>query len=134
VARAKRESLAAAIQNNITWVGTAGLVEGVSVLLQFASYAFIEVVIAISIKRAGIVLSVFFGWLFFRERGITDKLIAASVMFAGVLILYLPLTTGQAAALALLVLAGMGPALYLTRHRAKAGTGPGASVAQREAK
>ena len=31
------------------------------------------------------------GWLFFREREITDKVIAASVMFCGVLILYLPL-------------------------------------------
>jgi uncharacterized membrane protein len=40
----------------------------------------------VSIKRAGIVLSVFAGWLFFREREITDKVIAASVMFCGVLI------------------------------------------------
>ena len=32
------------------------------------------------------------GWLFFRERGITDKVIAATVMFCGVLILYLPVT------------------------------------------
>ena len=52
--------------------------------------------ITVSIKRAGIILAVFAGWLFFREREITDKVIAASVMFCGVLILYLPLTPVEA--------------------------------------
>jgi EamA domain-containing membrane protein RarD len=55
------------------------------------------------------VLSVLAGWLFFHERNITDKLIAACVMFCGVLILYLPLPPLQAVSITVLTLAG-------TRH------------------
>jgi len=89
----------------------------VSLLFQLASYAYIAVVITVSIKRAGILLSVFAGWLFFRERGITDKVIAASVMFCGVLILYLPLTAWQTVALMAITLGAMAIALYCTRER-----------------
>ncbi len=114
----KREPVSAGIRNNVLWVATAGALDGVALLLQFASYRYIDVVITISIKRAGIVLSVFSGWLFFRERRITDKLIAASVMFAGVLILYLPLTAAQAAAMMVLTLIAMLAALRVTRQAA----------------
>ena len=62
------------------------------------------------------VLSVFAGWLFFREREITDKAIAASVMFCGVLILYLKVTPVEAFAVVAATLGGMSIALYLTRH------------------
>jgi drug/metabolite transporter (DMT)-like permease len=75
------------------------------------------VVVAVSIKRAGIILSVLAGWLFFREREITDKVIAASVMFCGVLILYLPLTVAQSWGMLALTLAGMSLALYVTRNQ-----------------
>ena len=85
-----------AARGNVKWISLAGSSDAVSLLFQLASYAYIAVVITVSIKRAGIVLSVFAGWLFFREREITDKVIAASVMFCGVLILYLPLTALQA--------------------------------------
>ena len=44
------------------------LEDAVSLLFQLASYAYLVVPITVSIKRAGIVLSVFAGWLFFRER------------------------------------------------------------------
>jgi uncharacterized membrane protein len=98
------------------WISLAGILDAVSLLFQLASYAYIAVVITVSIKRAGIILAVFSGWLFFHERGITDKVIAASVMFCGVLILYLPLSPLQAAGLTLLTLAGMALALYLTRN------------------
>ncbi len=117
LALARHEPLAGALGANAKWIGTAGAAEGVSVLLQFASYAFVDVVIAVSIKRAGIVLAVLFGWLFFREREVTDKLIATSVMFAGVLILYLPLTAAQTIVVCAAALAAMGIALYATRHR-----------------
>jgi drug/metabolite transporter (DMT)-like permease len=88
------------------------LSDAVSLLFQLASYTYIAVVITVSIKRAGIILAVLAGWLFFHERGITDKLIASSVMFCGVLILYLPVTGVQAAMLTLGTLAGMAAALY----------------------
>ena len=114
--RIQRGDFAAAARANWTWISLAGLLDAVTLLFQLASYAYIAVVITVSIKRAGIILAVFSGWLFFRERGITDKVIAASVMFCGVLILYLPLSPLQAAALTLFTLAGMALALYWTRN------------------
>ena len=115
LALVKHEDFRVALRNNVWWIATAGILDAVAMLLQFASYRYIDVVIAVSIKRAGIVLSVFFGWLFFRERGITDKLIAASVMFAGVLILYLPVTAWQAVLAAAVTLIFMQMALHWTR-------------------
>ena len=91
-----------------------------SLLFQLASTRTFAVVITVSIKRAGIVLSVFAGWLFFREREITDKVIAATVMFCGVLILYLPVTPAAAFAIVAATLAGMSMALYATRREEKA--------------
>jgi drug/metabolite transporter (DMT)-like permease len=114
---ARHENIFGAIRKNVWWIGAAGLLDGVSLLLQFAAYKYIDVVITVSIKRAGIVLAVFSGWLFFHERGITDKIIAASIMFAGVLILYLPLTPVQAIAMSALALLAMALALYLTRNQ-----------------
>ncbi|HEY3835284.1 MAG TPA: hypothetical protein VGL72_01875, partial [Bryobacteraceae bacterium] len=110
-------SFGAAARGNWTWISLAGLLDAVSLLFQLASYTYIAVVITVSIKRAGIILAVFSGWLFFHERGITDKVIAASVMFCGVLILYLPVSPLQATLIAMPTLAGMGLALYLTRER-----------------
>ena len=107
----------AAARSNLGWIFLAGALDAVSLLFQLASYAYIAVVITVSIKRAGILLSVFSGYLFFRERGITDKVIAASVMFCGVLILYLPLTTREALGMTAATLAGMSLALYLTRNQ-----------------
>jgi drug/metabolite transporter (DMT)-like permease len=60
---------------------------------------------------------VFSGWLFFKERGITDKVIAATVMFCGVLILYLPVTVWQAAGIFTATISGMALAFYLTRNQ-----------------
>src|SRR5215831_5659774 len=111
----QKSDFRSAIRGNVKWVSLAGLSDAVSLLFQLASYTYLAVVITVSIKLAGIVLAVVAGWLFFRERGITDKLIAASVMFCGVLILYLPLTLAQASALAVLALVAMSVALYATR-------------------
>lgn len=115
---ARRESFQSALRGNIVWVSAAGALDGISLLLQFASYHYIDVVISISIKRAGIVLAVFFGWLFFKERGIPDKVIASSVMLVGVLIIYLPVNRWQGLTMTVLALAGAAVALYLTRGQA----------------
>jgi len=114
----QRADFRAAIRSNVKWVSLAGLSDAVSLLFQLASYSFLAVVITVSIKRAGIILAVAAGWLFFHEREITDKLIATAIMFCGVLILYLPLTAVPAISLTLLTLAGMTAALYFTRHQA----------------
>jgi uncharacterized membrane protein len=115
--RLQNADFGAAARGNWKWISLAGLSDAVSLLFQLASYTYLAVAITVSIKRAGIVLAVLSGWLFFREKGITDKVIAASVMFCGVLILYLPLDSVQAAVLTLATLAGMAVALYATRHQ-----------------
>lgn len=117
LAKSQKGDFAAAARGNAKWIVLAGLFDAVSLLFQLASYAYIPVVITVSIKRAGIVLSVFAGWLFFREREITDKVIAASVMFCGVLILYLKVTPVTAFAMVAATLAGMSIALYATREK-----------------
>ncbi len=99
------------------WIVLAGVGETAVNLLQFSSHNFIDVVITISLKRAGIVLSVLMGWLVFKERDITDKLIAATVMVAGALMFYLPLTITQSLIVTLITLIGMGIALYVTRNQ-----------------
>lgn len=118
LARMQRCDLAAAGRGNLRWIALAGLCDAVSLLFQLASYAYLAVVITVSIKRAGIVLAVLAGWLFFREKEITDKVIAASVMFCGVLILYLPLGLVSALAMVAGTLLGMSFALYATRKPA----------------
>ena len=115
--KSQKGDFAAAAKGNMKWIVLAGTCDAVSLLFQLASYAYIPVVITVSIKRAGIVLSVFAGWLFFREREITDKVIAASVMFCGVLILYLKVTPVEALVIVAATLAGMSMALYATREK-----------------
>jgi uncharacterized membrane protein len=115
---ARRESFAPALGGNMLWITAAGVMDGISLLLQFASYHYIDVVISVSIKRAGIVLAVFFGWLFFRERGIPDKVIGSSVMLMGVLIIYLPVSGLQSLAITCISLTAAAIALYMTRRPA----------------
>ena len=100
------------------WAILGGILDAAALLLQFVTYSYLAVVITISIKRAGIVLSVLAGWLVFKERNITDKLIAAAGMLGGVLIIYLPLNVLHSALLAGSVLIGMAVALYATHQQA----------------
>lgn len=99
------------------WAMLAGALEAVALLFQLTSHNYIDVVITISIKRAGIILTVLLGWLIFKERDIGDKLIAASVMLVGVLIIYLPLTFFQGTMIAVAALAVMSLMLYLIPPR-----------------
>jgi drug/metabolite transporter (DMT)-like permease len=94
----------------------AGLADALTLLLQFESHKYIDVVVTISLKRAAIVLAVLAGWLVFRERQIADRLIGAAVMVAGAVMIYLPLTVAQQIFLTLLTTAGGALALLLTRQ------------------
>jgi drug/metabolite transporter (DMT)-like permease len=115
LALARRTDLKPALRNVPQWIVIAGILEAVALIFQLASHNYIQVVITISVKRAGIILTVLLGWLVFKEKDIGDKLIAASVMLVGVLIIYLKLTVMQSCALAALGVVGMCLALYLTR-------------------
>jgi drug/metabolite transporter (DMT)-like permease len=105
------------------WAALAGTLEAVALIFQLSSHNYIDVVITISVKRAGIILVVLLGWLVFKEKQIGDKLIASSVMLAGVLIIYLPLTLMQGLLIAAAALAAMFIAFHLTRPRAEAAAG-----------
>lgn len=105
------------------WAALAGALEAVALIFQLSSHNYIDVVITISIKRAGIILVVLLGWLVFKERDVGDKLIASSVMLVGVLIIYLPATLMQGWLIAALAVIAMLVAFSLTRPKqANAGT------------
>jgi len=106
------------------WLVLAGVLEAVGLVLQLTAVPFLPLALVISIKRCGIVLAVFLGWLVFKERGITDRAIASCVMLSGVVIFTLTkpdaagaaiIGSAAAVAIALAALAGMGAALYLTK-------------------
>jgi drug/metabolite transporter (DMT)-like permease len=92
----KRRPLALVTRPSWGWIVLAALLEATALLLQFVSHKYIQVVITISLKRAGVILTVIFGGLIFREHHMVERLIAASVMTAGALMLYLPLTGKEA--------------------------------------
>lgn len=109
-----------------TWLILAGVLESVVLMLQLTAMQFIPAALVISIKRAGMILAVGLGWFVFKERGITDRLIAALVMTVGVLVFFLTkpdaagtsiLATRGALILAIVALAATGIALYLTRRQ-----------------
>ncbi|HZZ58491.1 MAG TPA: DMT family transporter [Opitutaceae bacterium] len=91
--RTRGEPLRAGVTQGWGWIALAGTLDALSLLLQFAAYRHVGVVLVIAIKRSGIVLSVLFGWWFFHERHIREKLLAAGVMFIGVLMLYVNFST-----------------------------------------
>ena len=108
------------------WAVLCGLSDASTMLAQFIAVMYLPVVIAICIKRAGIVLTVLAGWLFFKERDITDRLIAAFAMMGGIAIFYLPLQPLQVLVLTGVVVLGVAAALFLTRR------GVGESVLPKE--
>lgn len=57
--------------------------------LQMLALKYTLVIYVIALKRASGIFSVFLGWIFFKEKNITQKLIAASIMLIGVMILTL---------------------------------------------
>jgi drug/metabolite transporter (DMT)-like permease len=94
----------------------SGLSDALQMLAQFIAVVYLPVVITMCIKRAGIVLTVLAGWLIFKERDVTDRLIGSSAMVGGIVLFYLPLHLSQALVLTSLMLVGLGVALYLTRN------------------
>ncbi len=113
------------------WVLLAGVMDSMVLVLQLTAMQLTVAAVVICIKRAGLVLAVFLGWFVFKERGITDRVIASLVMTTGVLIFFLTnpdssghalLETNGALTVAGAALAAMAVALYFTRHRNVLGT------------
>jgi drug/metabolite transporter (DMT)-like permease len=68
----------------------AGVADAATFLLQLASLQYLPAVLTVSFKRSGILVTVLLGRLIFRERQPAVHLLAATVMVAGMLLLYLP--------------------------------------------
>jgi uncharacterized membrane protein len=98
------------------WIVITGALESLVLLLQFTSHNYIDVVITISLKRAGIVLAVIMGWLIFKERDIQDKVMASCVMVTGALMFYVPMSINQAAMLAAAAIVAMIIFMFFTRE------------------
>lgn len=64
-----------------------GLLTGLGQLAQTQSLALILAVYSIAIKRLSILLTIVFGWLFFKETDIKKRFLAASVMIVGVILI-----------------------------------------------
>lgn len=68
------------------WMFCAGAFESFGLILQFVAIQFTVAALVISIKRCGVILAVILGKVFFKEKEITDRLIASCVMLCGVVI------------------------------------------------
>ena len=116
---ALRTDLTRVMRERPKWAVLSGLMDALMTLAQFIAVMYLPVVITMCIKRGGIVLTVLAGWLFFRERDITDRLIGAMAMVGGIAIFYLPLGIAKASMLSSVVVVGIAVALYCTRSKAR---------------
>jgi uncharacterized membrane protein len=66
-----------------------GLFSALAILTQYIAITFLLVPYVIAIKRTSILMSVLFGYLIFKEKGIKDRLIGAAIMVIGVIIITL---------------------------------------------
>ena len=64
-------------------LGTAALM-GVMLLTHFIALQQVEVAYMIAVKRTSLLFGILYGWLLFRETGLTGHLVAGAVMVAGV--------------------------------------------------
>ncbi|HEY0797777.1 MAG TPA: EamA family transporter, partial [Candidatus Baltobacteraceae bacterium] len=81
----------------VLWIAAFDCIVQVS---QFWAQQLLPGAVAVSIKRAGLILVVFFGWLIFKERDVAQKLLGCGVMLIGISEIYLPVSVTQAALLA----------------------------------
>jgi drug/metabolite transporter (DMT)-like permease len=66
-----------------------GIAYGVMILSHMLALSLTKVAYMISVKRLSLLIAVVFGYLFFRERGIAERLLGATLMFAGFVLIVL---------------------------------------------
>ncbi len=66
-----------------------GAISGLLVIFQFTALIYLDVSYVIAFKRAGVIVSVFLGFLFFGESKIVKNLIATTVIVSGALFIIL---------------------------------------------
>jgi uncharacterized membrane protein len=66
-----------------------GLMFAIAVSCQMQAVSMTLVVQAIAIKRTSVLMGVLWGALFFKEKGITERFLGASIMILGVVVMSL---------------------------------------------
>lgn len=74
------------------WAGAAGVTDAISLLLLFLAFHWMPVASTITVKRAGAVVTVLLGWMFFGETQLASRLAATCIMIFGVCLLSLSVT------------------------------------------
>ena len=117
----------AALRRRWGWILIAGFLDALVVLLQFGAYSHLHVFLTITIKRAGIILSVFAGGIIFREKNIKDRLVAAITMLGGLILICVPISRTAQLLLTTMVLSLVAFWLRVTRipRLGDETTGPG---------
>jgi uncharacterized membrane protein len=77
------------LKRNLAFLVPIGLVGSIAMIFQMTAITMTLVAYVISIKRTSAVMSVFFGWLIFREKGIRERLLGAIIMVIGVALIAL---------------------------------------------
>jgi uncharacterized membrane protein len=77
------------IRKNYKTLLPVGLFHGLMIVFQMIAVSMTLVAYVISIKRTSAVMSVVFGSLFFKEKGLRERLLGASIMIAGVVLITL---------------------------------------------
>ncbi len=83
----KSKNIVTQIKENFKPIIFSGLAMSFLVVFQMIAMSMALVVYVIAIKRTSALISTFFGWLFFKEKNIKDRLIGAAIMFIGVLLI-----------------------------------------------
>jgi len=84
-----KERIARVRQKDIFIVAISGVLVAVSIMSHFKAISLIEAAYMLSIKRLSILFGVLWGFLFFREKHILNRLPATVLMLAGVIIISL---------------------------------------------
>lgn len=77
------------IPSNFKWLAPIGLFSALSLVFEMITLSLTLVAYTYAIKRTSILMSVFFGHLIFKEKGLKERLAGAAIMVAGVLVIAL---------------------------------------------
>ncbi len=78
-----------AVPDNWKFIIGAGLSMAIMVVAHYSAIKLAPVSYMISVKRLSLVISVILGWLVFKEENIVYRLLGASLMMSGVVLLYI---------------------------------------------
>lgn len=77
------------IPKNLSVLVPIGLLSALALVFQMTAIKLTLVAYVISIKRAGVIFGVLFGWLIFKEKGVKERALGAIIMVLGVALIAL---------------------------------------------